>query len=220
MKRLSHDHLLTATATALVAVALVACQNNGRQDTASLPGDSVSMAAPAADSSTGMSGQALNDAQIADIAVTANSIDSTSGKLALEKGSSKAVKDFAQTMIRDHSAVNQKAVTLAQQLGVTPEENDISNQLDDQAEDAKSNLDDLEGAAFDRAYMDHEIAFHRSVLASLDNTLIPGAQNPEFKQFLTSIRPNFEAHLKRAEAVRADLGGATADSAGMRDTAQ
>jgi putative membrane protein len=55
------------------------------------------------------------------------------------------------------------------------------------------------------------------VLDALDNTLIPGAQNAEFKQFLTSVRPNFEAHLKRAKAVRADLGGA---DSGMRDSAQ
>ncbi len=213
MKRLLHDHLSTAAAAALVAVALVACQSNGQQDTASLPGDSMSMAAPSADSGAGAPTQ-LTDASIADIAVTADAIDSAAGKFALEKSQTKAVRDFAQTMIRDHSAVNQKAVALAQQLGVTPSDNDVSKQLEDGAEQAHDQLADLSGAEFDRAYMDREIAYHEAVLDALDNTLIPGAQNPEFKQFLTSIRPNFEAHLKRAQAVRQDLGGA--DSAAMQ----
>jgi putative membrane protein len=109
-------------------------------------------------------------------------------------------------MIHDHSAANQKAEQLASQLGLSPEANDVSHQLEDQADQTTSSLNGLSGAAFDRAYMDHEIAFHQSVLASLDNTLIPGAQNAELKQLLTSIRPTIEGHLKRAQAVRKDLG--------------
>jgi putative membrane protein len=217
MKRLLHDHLPAIAATALVAVALVGCQNKGQRDTAGLPGDSVSMAAPGADSSAGTPAQALTDGSIADIALTADAIDSAAGKFALEKSKTKAVRDFAQTMIRDHSAVNQKAVALAQRLGVSPTDNDVSKQLKDGADQAHGQLAGLNGAEFDRAYMDREIAYHQSVLDALDNTLIPGAQNAEFKQFLSSIRPNFEAHLKRAQAVRKDLGGA--DSTGMRDSA-
>lgn len=213
MKRLLHDYLPTAAATALVAVALVACQNNGQREAASTPGDSVSMAAPSADSSAGTPGQALNDAKVADIALTADAIDSAAGKFALEKSKTKAVRDFAQTMVRDHSAVNAKAVALAEQLGVTPEDNDVSKQLKDGADQAHDNIADLEGAAFDRAYMDREIAYHQAVLDALDNTLIPSAQNAQLKQFLTSIRPNFEAHLKRAKAVRQDLGGADSSAA-------
>ena len=68
MKRFLHHYLPTTAAVTLVAVALVACQNNGRQDTASTPGDSVSMAAPAADSMAASAGEALNDAKVADIA--------------------------------------------------------------------------------------------------------------------------------------------------------
>jgi putative membrane protein len=206
MMRFLHNPLPATTAAALAALAVVACGSNDQRDTASIPADTMSMAAPAADSTTGMAGQQLNDARIADIAETANSIDSSGGALALQKASSKAVKDFAQTMIHDHSAANQKAEQLASQLGLSPEANDVSHQLEDQADQATSNLNGLSGAAFDRAYMDHEIAFHQSVLASLDNTLIPDAQNAELKQLLTSIRPTIEGHLKRAQAVRKDLG--------------
>jgi putative membrane protein len=199
MMRFLHNSLPAATAAAL---AVAACGSNDQRDTASIPADTMSMAAPAADSTAG---QQLNDARITDIAETANSIDSAGGALALQKASSKAVKDFAQTMIHDHSAVNQKAEQLAAQLGVSPEANDLSDQLDEQAQQVTSDLNGLSGAAFDQAYMDHEIAFHQAVLASLDNTLIPGAQNAELKQLLTSIRPTIEGHLKRAQAVRQGL---------------
>ena len=149
---------------------------------------------------------ALNDAQIAHIAVTADAIDSAAGKYALEKGSSKAVKDFAQTMVNDHSAVNRQAVALATKLGVTPEDNDVSHQLTDGADQAHTTLTGLTGAAFDKAYMDREIAYHQAVLDALDSTLIPATQNAELKALLVAVRPNFVAHLARAKSVRSGLG--------------
>ncbi len=216
---LDYCHHKTQAAFAVMAalIAVTGCSNN-RQDAAARASDSVSMAAPAADSTTGMAGVQLNDAKIADIAVTANSLDSAAGALALKQAQSKAVKDFAQTMIHDHSAANRKAEQLATELNLSPEGNKVSDQLKDEADNATSDLKDLKGAAFDRAYMDHEIAVHTSVLASLDNTLIPGAGNAELKQFLSSIRPTIAGHLARAKSVRKDLGGT--DSPSARDSAR
>lgn len=147
----------------------------------------------------------LNDAQIAHVAVTANSIDSAAGMLAKQKGSAKAVKDFAQTMINDHSAVNKKAVALATKLNVTPEDNDVSRQLRSGADQSNASLQGLSGAAFDKAYMDHEVEYHQAVLDALDKTLIPGAQNAELKSLLEQVRPNIAAHLERAKSVQATL---------------
>ena len=72
---------------------------------------------------------AINDAQIAHIAVTADAVDSAAGELAKKKGATKAVKGFAQTMVTDHGGVNKQAVALATKLNVTPEDNDASKQL-------------------------------------------------------------------------------------------
>jgi putative membrane protein len=149
---------------------------------------------------------AVTDPQIAHIVVTANSIDSAMGELARTKARSSAVKSFAQTMITDHGAVNQQAVKLAQRLKVTPEANDVSRQLQEGADEARTGLESKSGAEFDRAYMDREVQFHQAVLDALDQTLIPGAQNAELKALLQGARPAFAAHLARAKQVQGTLG--------------
>ena len=148
---------------------------------------------------------AINDAQIAHIAVTANAIDSTAGALAKKKASAKAVKDFAQTMVSDHAGVNKQAVALATKLNVTPEDNDVSKQLTAGAEQNIANLQSLSGAAFDKAYIDHEVAYHQAVLDALDKTLIPSAQNADLKALLVKVRPAFVAHLDRAKSIQSSL---------------
>src|ERR1041384_4729757 len=69
------------------------------------------------------------DPQIAHIAYTAGSLDVAAGKQALAKSHNKAVRSFAQQMVRDHQAVNAKALALVKKLKVTPEDNATSRGL-------------------------------------------------------------------------------------------
>lgn len=149
---------------------------------------------------------ALTDSEIAHIAVTANAIDSTMGELAKTKARSSDVKGFAQTMITDHGAVNRQAVQLAQRLKVTPQENDLSRQLQHGADEARAGLEGKSGAEFDRAYMQREVEYHQAVLDALDKALIPSAQNAELKALLEGVRPAFVAHLERAKQIQGSLG--------------
>jgi putative membrane protein len=173
------------------------------------PANSTATAAPANSTATAGGAATLNDAQIAHVAVTANSIDSAAGVLAKQKGTSKAVKDFAQTMITDHTGVNKQAVALAKKLNVTPQDNPVSQQLKSGADQNMSNLQGKTGADFDSTYIDHEVTYHQAVLDALDKTLIPQAQNAELKAFLQKIRPVVAAHLDRAKKIQADLGKKT-----------
>jgi putative membrane protein len=182
--------------------ALVAC-DSGRQEPADSAASAAMAPAPAAD--TASAPAKPNDAQIAHLAVTANAIDSAAGVLAKSKAQSRAVKDFAQTMITDHTAVNKQAVALATRLGVTPEDNDVSRQLMAGAEESQATLKTKSGADFDKAYMDHEIAYHQAVLDALDQTLIPDSQNAELKALLTKVRPAIAAHLERAKEIQKSL---------------
>lgn len=181
---------------ALAGAGLVACAktDTAADTTAAVPAPAPAPAAPA-----------INDAQIAHIAVTANSIDSTAGELAKQKGASKQVKDFAQTMITDHGAVNKQAVELATKLGVTPEDNDTSRQLKSGADASNAALQGLSGAAFDKAYIDHEVAYHQAVLDAIDKTLIPSSQNADLKALLEKVRPAVAAHLDHAQKLQASL---------------
>jgi putative membrane protein len=187
-----------------IAAALLALAACAKKDTAA--DTTATTAAPPVDTAKPAAAAAPNDAQIAHVAVTANSIDSAAGVMAKKNGSAKAVKDFAQTMITDHGAVNKQAVALATKLNVTPEDNDISRQLKSGADQSQANLQGLTGAAFDSAYIAHEVDYHQAVLDALDKTLVPGAQNAELKGLLEKVRPNIAAHLERAKSVQASLG--------------
>jgi putative membrane protein len=148
---------------------------------------------------------AINDAQIAHIAYTAGAIDIAAGKQALAKSHNKAVRAFAEEMVRDHDAVNVKALALVKKLGVTPQDNPTSQSLSKQAAGELTKLSHLHGAAFDRAYVKNEVAYHRTVNGALKTTLIPGARNAELKSLLQTGLTLFTEHQKHAEHLAAAL---------------
>jgi putative membrane protein len=150
--------------------------------------------------------QAPNDAQIAHIVVTANQVDIDAGKLAQQKAKSADVKAFGKMMVTDHSGVNKQAVALATKLGVKPEDNPTSQSLKKGGEENVKHLKALKGAEFDRAYVDHEVAYHEQVLDAIDKVLVPSAQNAELKALIVKVRPAFEAHLQHAKSLQSKLG--------------
>jgi putative membrane protein len=147
----------------------------------------------------------INDAQIAHIAYTAGVIDVEAGELALKTSKNKAVREFAETMVRDHKAVNDKALALVKKLNVTPQDNDTSKALVKQAAAKKAELSKLSGAAFDKAYAANEVAFHKTVNGALEKTLIPSAHNAELKSLLETGLKIFLGHEQHAEHVAASL---------------
>jgi putative membrane protein len=151
------------------------------------------------------SGGKPTDPQIAHIAYTAGQIDIEAAQLALSKSQNKDVREFATDMERDHKAVNDKALALVKKLNVTPQDNDTSKALSKQAADKRAELAKLNGAAFDKAYVDNEVAYHKTVNGALQNTLIPSASNPELKDLLTTGLKIFQGHQQHAEQVAGKL---------------
>jgi putative membrane protein len=150
-------------------------------------------------------GAKLSDPQIAHIAYTAGVIDISAAKLAESKASNKEVKAFAADMVRDHEAVNKQALDLVKKLNVKPEDNDTSKALSKQAADKRAELDKLSGAAFDKAYIANEVAYHKTVNGALETQLIPSASNAELKNLLQTGLKIFQGHQQHAEHVAADL---------------
>jgi len=144
-------------------------------------------------------GAKLNDAQIAHIAYTAGVLDVAAGKQALTKVSSPKVREFAQEMVRDHQAVNDKALALVKKLRVTPEDNATSQALTKAANAKQVELGKLSGPAFDKAYIENEVAYHKTVNGALRTTLIPDAKNGELKALLETGLKLFQSHQMHAE---------------------
>jgi putative membrane protein len=148
---------------------------------------------------------AINDAQIAHIAYTAGEIDITAAKQALKKSSNKDVRAFAEEMARDHAAVNVQALALVKKLGVTPQDNPTSQSLSKNAAAELKKLAALNGSAFDKAYVDNEVAYHKAVNGALSDTLIPSAQNAELKSLLETGLKLFQSHQMHAEHLAQNL---------------
>lgn len=164
------------------------------------------------------------DPQIAHIAYTAGRIDIAAGEQALAKSKNKQVRAFAQEMIRDHGAVNDQALALAKRLNVTPEANPTSAALSAAGAQKLRQLAKLKGSAFDRAYLQNEVAYHQTVNGALSGTLIPNADNSELKTLLRTGLKLFTEHQRHAEQVAQNTGrkqrGARDHGAHERPTSQ
>lgn len=189
--------MTTTRSIAVLALCLAAsggCAPDAPESGAEAPAAESSVPAPPAASES----PALTDPQIAHVAVTANTIDVETARLAESRSETPEVRDFAQTMITDHTAVNERATALAQRLGVTPEDNSVSRSLQESADEARAHLSELSGETFDRAYLEREVEYHQAVLDALDGALIPGTANADLRGLLQEVRPAIAAHLEHA----------------------
>lgn len=147
----------------------------------------------------------LNDLEIAHAAYTAGAIDIRYAHLATAISDNPAVLEFAASMLRDHVAVNDAAIALVEELGVTPQDNDLSRALNEGAAAKRAELAGLSGAAFDCAYATNELAYHQLVNKTLEETFIPTATVPQLKELLSDGLATFRAHEHHAEMMVAGL---------------
>lgn len=147
----------------------------------------------------------LSDPEVASVAVTANQIDITYAAIAIEKSKNKDVLNFAKTMTDDHKAIIAQAVALATKLGVTPQDNAVSQKLLADAETMKKALKAKKGKAFDKAYIDNEVAYHKAVIGAVETLLIPETENQELKDLLITVLPALKVHLEHAQMLQKKL---------------
>ena len=148
---------------------------------------------------------ALNDAQIASVIVDANLVDIKVGKLAQFKSKDPEVQFFAQRMVTDHGVANESATELTTRLKLAPQDNPISQGLKADGKKNMEKLKPLRGAAFDKAYIDHEVVYHEQVLGVIDNTLIPNTREERLKHLLAKVRPAFFSHLEHARRLQTSV---------------
>ena len=147
----------------------------------------------------------LNDLEIAHVAYTADLIDIRYAHLALAISKNPAVRDFAKTMIRDHSAVNDMALALLRKLGASAQDNFLSRNLNAQAETLVDEMSHMHGKAFDRRYAANELAYHKAVNGLVEGVFIPNIDNPEVKALFEEALVIFKAHQEHAEKIVASL---------------
>lgn len=141
----------------------------------------------------------LDDPTIVAIFDAANTWDMETGALAAKKGRSKAVRDFGAMLVRDHRMVRQQGRDLATRLQVTPTPPGKDFALAKEHAAAMRRLRAAKGRAFDRAFLEHEVAYHKAVVDAVTTTLLPSLQNQEVKDLVTKVAPAFQAHMAAAQ---------------------
>jgi len=207
-----------ARAAALLGACVLsgACAKSDNKADSTAAADSAAKAAAAAPAPA-PTPPPLNDANIAAILDAANAADSAAGKIASTKGTRADVKDFGRMMMRDHHALRKQGEDLVKKLNVTPTmpAGDTSQTAAQHWQDSLNAMP--KGAAWDKAYIDHEVAVHQSVLQTLQ-TAQGAAQNAELKDLITKATPNIQAHLTKAQDIQGKLNAAPA--AGASDSAK
>ncbi|MDB4889279.1 MAG: hypothetical protein JWL61_1134 [Gemmatimonadetes bacterium] len=140
----------------------------------------------------------LDDPTIVAIFDAANTWDIETGNIAVKKGTTKDVRDFGAMLARDHAAVRGQGRDLAKKLGVTPTSPKNFGMAKDHYAAVKK-LNGLKGKAFDRAFLEHEVAYHKAVIDAVNTTLMPALKNQEVKDLVTKVAPAFKAHEDAAQ---------------------
>ncbi len=199
-----------ARSIALVGASVLwaACAKNEAKNDSAAMADSAAKAAAAAPAPA-PAPPALTDANIAALLDEVNAADSAAGGLASTKGSNAQVKDFGRTMMRDHHTLRKAGQDLAKKLNLTPAPpaNDTMPQAAQKMHDNMTAM--AKGAAWDKAYIDNEVAVHQAVLALLQ-VAQGAAQDTSLKALIITATPNIQAHLTKAQDIQSKLSATPA----------
>jgi putative membrane protein len=146
------------------------------------------------------------DADVAGILNTANQGEIDAANVAVQRATDSRVREFAQRMITDHSNANERLMQIASANNITMSTPSVATQLRSSAAETVETLQQLEGAAFDRTYMDSQVSMHEWTLRMVDEYLIPAASENDLEALLTEIRPTLAQHLESARQIRNGLG--------------
>ena len=209
----------TSTAALCAAALVAACSKGDKTADSAKAADSASAAAASAAPPAAPAAPTLTDPNIAAILDAANAADSSAGSVAATKATNSEVKAFGRDMMRDHHALRKMGLDLVKKLNVTPAlpAGDSSQAAATKWHDSLAAMP--KGAAFDRAYIDHEVTYHQAVLQTAQ-TALGAAQNADLKALIQKAAPNIQAHLEHAQNIQSKLngGGGTAGGAAAGTT--
>lgn len=140
----------------------------------------------------------LDDPTIVAIFDAANTWDIETGGMAAKKASTKELREFGAMLVHDHTGVRKQGRDLAKKLGVKPTPPKNFGMAKDHYAAVKK-LKGLHGKAFDRAFLEHEVAYHKAVIEAINTTLMPALKNQEVKDLVTKVAPAFKAHEDAAQ---------------------
>ncbi|MFN2453408.1 MAG: DUF4142 domain-containing protein [Pyrinomonadaceae bacterium] len=164
----------------------------------SMSGDNMSGGNMSGQMNGGMSGNMSRGAMRADAkfvmeAAMGGMAEVEAGRLALQRSSSDAVKQFAQQMIDDHTKANEELMQLASSKGMTP-----PTTLDAKHMAMMAKMQTLSGAEFDRAYIKQSGVKDHEKNAKVHERESTRGTDADLKAYAAKTLPIVQAHLQMA----------------------
>lgn len=121
------------------------------------------------------------------------------GQLAAQRAQDQGVRDFGNAMVADHTPANQRLMTIAATLGITP-----PDKLDFMHRHKQKKLSKAEGKDFDEDYIEGEVKDHKKMAELLEDEMKDG-QNADLKQYASDMLPRIKQHLEMAQRLKDQL---------------
>jgi putative membrane protein len=208
-------------AVACVAMLTIGCRGDGRDTDANRPaGDTPAVGTAgegtAADRGVGTLARNWVEDRLED-----GMTEVKLGELATQKGQNADVKAFGQMMVRDHTKAGEELKQLASKHNITAPE------LDDDHRDKVDRLSKLQGAEFDREYMNAMVDDHEKTVNALEDRLDKEGDNEnprytpkktdnafetELNQWASKTIPTVRQHLAKAKELDQKLDRRTTDN--------
>jgi putative membrane protein len=147
----------------------------------------------------------LSDSSIAHLVDIARDIDVAGADMARNKATNTEIKSFAERIKRDHLTEKAAAIGSLKQQGLKPEGNELSQSLSEVGAERSKELAGLSGPAYDKAYLENEIAYNVFVIGVLEVTALPSAKNPALKRLIEARLEIIKAHKRDAEVILSKL---------------
>ncbi len=144
----------------------------------------------------------LKDSWIANIADAVRDADASAAETALSRSANGSVRSFAEKIKRDYLGEIGQSLN---QLGLTPEDNELGQSLKEIGKERSKDLAALSGPAFDKAYLENEVAYNVFAIGVMEVTVIPSIRNPVLKKLVESRLALLKSHKKDAEALMEKL---------------
>lgn len=181
---------------AVLLTSLVGCSTKNRAQTAQVATEGAAAVAE-------MTGP--NQAEILDIVTRVNNSEIETAQLAKTTSKNPRVLEFADQMIKEHTAMNKQVVDLARRLNLKLEANAISQSLQTGTKATMSSLKDLKGTEFNKAYIAQQVNMHQTALETISDNLIPNAKSEDLKSMLEKAQAAVDSHLKSAQKIQNHL---------------
>jgi putative membrane protein len=121
------------------------------------------------------------------------------GTLATQRASRPVVKEFGAKMVKDHGAANAELATLAKSKGV-----DVPTALDAEHQAVRDRLMALQGADFDRAYMQEMVKDHTQDVAEFEKAS-QTASDRDVRSWAAGKLPTLREHLALARDINSQV---------------